>query len=230
MKDTIQNIIELIFPRTCINCNKQWDYLCKDCKKKLIAHEEICPVCHNNSKDYKVCPNCRSSNIHYEWIIIWFKYSWLLKKLILKLKYYHQKDITDFLAQRLNVVLSTTSIEKENSIISSVPSHWTRKYFIKWYNQSELLSQRLSEFSWINYKNICRKIKFTFSQTKFNRQKRLINLKDSFINVCQLNGNENIIIVDDITTTWSTINEIAKTIKNKYPNVKVWWLILWRHS
>jgi predicted amidophosphoribosyltransferase len=44
-----------------------------------------------------------------------------------------------------------------------------------------------------------------------------------------LTWNETLLIVDDITTTWSTINELAKLIKHYYPNMKIRWAVLWRH-
>jgi predicted amidophosphoribosyltransferase len=42
-------------------------------------------------------------------------------------------------------------------------------------------------------------------------------------------GNETILIVDDITTTWSTINELAKLIRHHYPTIKVRGMVVWRH-
>jgi predicted amidophosphoribosyltransferase len=48
-------------------------------------------------------------------------------------------------------------------------------------------------------------------------------LKNAFVleKSSTLKGNETILIVDDITTTGSTINEIAKTIKTQYPQIKI---------
>lgn len=229
MNDKIKRYLEYIFPRTCINCWKIWEYLCKECKKQLVVHEELCPICHKHSERYKICTKCKNDRIKYEGIIIGFKYSGLIKKLILKLKYYHLSDIGEFLAQRLKTLLSTTSLLDEKLLITSVPSHWTRKYFIKGYNQSEILAKNLSCIIHKEYIRLCKKNKFTFSQTKLNREKRLINLNNSFELSWKLEWDETILIIDDITTTWSTINEIAKTIKKSYPETKVWWLVIGRH-
>ena len=70
---------------------------------------------------------------------------------------------------------------------------------------------------------LAKKRKHTKTQASLDREGRLKNLKNAFslIPDLQLKGNETILIVDDITTTGSTINEMAKLIKHHYPAIKV---------
>jgi len=225
-------LINLLFPRQCINCSTTEAYLCKTCKKKLTPHPEICPYCHRVSKDYKTCIECRTyKSNNLEGIIIPFAYTDLLKKLIIKLKYFHKKDIGKFLVERLMVALQVNQNLNENIIISFIPSHWYRHYFVKWYNQSELLARKLSEKLQVPMVTIAQKKKHTKTQASLDRNWRLHNLKNTFslAKNLQLQGNETLLIVDDITTTGSTINELAKLIKYYYPKIKVWWAVLWRH-
>jgi len=236
-------LIDRFFPKQCINCHKSWEYLCQDCKKMLKPHMEICPYCHKFSQDYKTCFDCKSDlpadrqgskNNFLEWIIIPFSYTTLLKKLILKLKYYHKKDVVWFLIDRLAFAIECNSqlTTKSYKLITFVPSHWWRKYFVKWYNQSELLAKLLAEKLWWTLVQTMKKTKHTKSQASLNRNQRLNNLN----NVFSLQKNEiikwdeTLIIVDDITTTWSTINEMAKIIKKTYPSMKIWWAVLGRHT
>lgn len=109
------DLIDYCFPRSCINCSTPGAYLCKNCKRKLIPHPEICPYCHRTSKDYLTCIECRTNKNNYlEGIIIPFVYTTLLKKLIVKLKYFHKKDIGSFLIDRLTIALQTNqSLEKQ---------------------------------------------------------------------------------------------------------------------
>ncbi|MBU0626104.1 hypothetical protein KKH82_01420, partial [Patescibacteria group bacterium] len=62
-----------------------------------------------------------------------FSYTKLMKKLILKLKYYHKKDIGNFLAERLILgIMSNKEIQNQSQYkIGYVPSHRFRHYFIK---------------------------------------------------------------------------------------------------
>ncbi|MBU0626105.1 hypothetical protein KKG31_08195 [Patescibacteria group bacterium] len=65
-----------------------------------------------------------------------------------------------------------------------------------------------------------------------DRNRRLINLQNAF-NVKENNnitGNETIFIVDDVTTTGATINELARKIKEIYPKIQIWGLVLARNN
>lgn len=231
-------ILNLFFPRHCISCWTSGAYLCKICKRKLIPHPEICPYCHRTSKDYLTCIECRTNKENcLEWIIIPFAYTESLKKLIIKLKYFHKKDIGSFLIDRLAIALQAnqslqhTLVTSHSSLVTFVPSHRYRHYFIKGYNQSEILAKELSKKLHVPMITIANKKKHTKTQASLDRNGRLHNLKNAFTltrNI-HLTGNETLLIVDDITTTWSTINELAKAIKCYYPNIKIWWAVLWRH-
>ena len=253
------NLPSLLFPSHCISCAQQGPYLCKTCKKKLIPHPEICPVCHRFSADYATCLDCKSSNKdrYLEGIIIPFSYGDEIKKLILRLKYWHKKDVTDFLVDRLilalqanakvsshfpsliregfGVGLSTANppflIPNSSFLISYVPSHRYRKFFVKGYNQSELLAKTLAKKLWLPCSQIVQKTKYTKSQAGLKRSDRLKNLKNVFsLKQNILNGDETILLIDDVTTTWSTLNQIAGTIKQTYPKVKIWGLVIARHN
>lgn len=240
-------ILDLLFPRQCLGCKKTGSYLCKDCKRKLLPHMEICPFCHRYSTNYATCVDCKmNKNNALDGILVPFSYSWFLKKIILKLKYYHKKDVVDFLIDRVVLAISVNNILNKkinfewsmsgnwNVIITWIPSHWYRRYFIKWYNQSYLLAWKLAEKLWLNYKIFLKKNKNTKSQASLNREWRLKNLKNAFDfiwdekDLAFLNSVKTIILIDDITTTGSTMNEVAKLIKNQYPKISVWWIVLGR--
>lgn len=227
------NLINFIFPRHCIACWQQGEYLCKTCKKQLKPHPEICPYCHRISKDYTTCIECRCNKSNaLEGIIIPFAYTTLLKKLIIKLKYFHKKDIGEFLVERLAIALQANqSLSNSKLVISYIPSHRYRHYFVKWYNQSQLLAEKLSEKLHVPTVALAKKQKHTKTQASLDRNGRLHNLKNAFSLIPNPNllSNETILIIDDITTTWSTINEVAKLIKFHYPDIKVRWVVLWRH-
>ena len=158
-------------------------------------------------------------NFFLEGIIIPFAYDATLKKLIMKLKYFHKKDIGGFLVERLSLALQANeSFQRDfsNSLVheggkfkiqnlklSWVPTHRYREYFVKGYNQSKILAKKLSEITGIPRVELAKKKKNTKTQASLNREGRLKNLKNVFslIPHLTLTGNETILIVDDITTT-----------------------------
>lgn len=231
------SLLDLIFPKQCVWCGKIGEYLCRDCKRQLQPHMEICSWCHRYSKNYQTCLDCKSQkNFVLDGLLIPFSYSWLLKKIILKLKYYHRRSVVDFLIDRVCLAVYSNSIlskkiEKWRVVISGIPSHWYRRYFVKWYNQSYLLAKNLWEKLWVQYVEILKKNKSTKSQASLDREWRLKNLKNAF-SLCDesllLSHVDTFILVDDVTTTWSTMNEVAKLIKYYHPNISVWWVVLAR--
>ena len=70
-----------------------------------------------------------------------------MKKLILKVKFAHKKDIVHFLAERLVLMIQTNVVlsQEKQLYISYIPSHWRRQYLEKGYNQSELLAKTLAK-------------------------------------------------------------------------------------
>jgi competence protein ComFC len=91
------------------------------------------------------------------------------------------------------------------------------KRILRWYNPSKILAKNISEKLWIWLENnIFKKIKYTKSQKFLSRQDRWTNLDNSLeINKKQLDKivDKNIIIVDDIISTWATLNQMAKILK-----------------
>ena len=211
-------LLDFLFPRVCVWCWQKWEYLCSECKKELYFHPEICPFCHQKSLDFQVCKSCSESQI-LKWIIIWFAYKWLLKKLILKAKFAHKKDVISFLAQRIALLIQTnqqlkSKLEDGQLFISYVPSHWRRHYYEKGYNQSKLLAKSLANELWIPMLKLASKNSYTVSQLRLNREKRKENLKWVFCaeNLSSLPNWATVLLVDDVTTTGSTLSELAKTI------------------
>jgi ComF family protein len=167
--------------------------------------------------------------------IIWFRYDSHIKRLIKKFKYHHQYHLSDFFAEQLSLhFLSNTYMQDchhENTIITWVPSHRWRRYIVKWYNQSQLLARSLAKRLRYPCHGLAKKTKHTSSQAKLSREQRFASLCWVFSSaaVDTEHPTKYIIIVDDVTTTWSTLNTLAKELKQSYPYAKIRWLVVARH-
>lgn len=229
--------VDWIFPKECLKCGKWWDYLCFECKKTLNPHPELCPSCHRPSQWFAVCWACKNEDkMALEGLIVGFSYEKRIKKLILKLKFYHQHSVGAFLGQRAELLVLTheklsEAVQEWNLFISRVPSHWWRRYFEKGYNQSELLAQELAKRISLPVFSCAKKCKATASQLSLKRSARLENLKGAFVvqNLEKIKEWSLILLVDDVTTTGATLNQLVKTIKASRPDLKVWGLVLARN-
>ncbi|MDR2415569.1 MAG: double zinc ribbon domain-containing protein [Candidatus Peribacteria bacterium] len=229
-------MLDVLFPRECVGCHKLGAYLCSNCKKSLYAHPEMCPFCHRHSPDFQTCFSCKEKNNSLEGIIIAFSYQNLLKKLILKVKFGHKKDIIAFLAERLALLVQTHRklaplLSQHQLFLSFVPSHWRRKYLEKGYNQSELLAKELANQLGLRMLPLAKKRKYTVSQLKLSRAQRVTNLKEAFVpqRLEQLPYGATVLFVDDVTTTGSTLLQIANVIKNIRNDLYIWGAVLARN-
>lgn len=86
-----------------------------------------------------------------------------------------------------------------------------------------MLAQSLSKKLGIPCIQLVKKTRHTQSQTALTREERLINVVGSFASNAgdRMDRYQHIIVVDDIVTTGSTINEIGYTIKKYNPQANI---------
>ncbi len=192
--EMLKFVLDLIFPKFCVGCGRFYTFLCNSCYQQI------------NFYPLKVTPNLE--NIFLEEIIVMAKYEGVLKKLVTTLKYKSVKDISLVLAE---LIFLTTDIP-EVEIITSVPLHHQRKKN-RGFNQSSEIAKELSRLLRKPYLKLLRKTKHSKPQAKINdRDKRLTQLKNNFELYQQINSNS-ILIIDDVTTTGTTLNECARVLK-----------------
>ncbi len=204
----------------------------------LRSHSDVCPYCHRAQERWQRCLDCSlDKNKVLDGIIIWFGYDERVKKLILQLKYYHKSDIARFFAEQLAWLVRSHQLmqhwNRRNTILSSVASTQWRRLWLKWYNQSQLLAEWLSAELGRDYIALVDKVKKTKRQAALSREQRLVNLQGAFAwkeNMALDPRIEHIVLVDDVTTTASTLNEVALAIKQRYPQVAVWAVVVARHG
>lgn len=105
---------------------------------------------------------------------------------------------------------------KRYDIIIPIPIS-RKRYKERGYNQSELIVRQLSKKCQIEFKkNVLYKTKNIIAQSKLNKIERENNIKNVYdINkkIVRYIKEKNIIILDDIYTTGSTVNECSKLLK-----------------
>lgn len=235
---TLRNpLLSILFPPFCVWCQQQGSFLCSACKKNLKPHPPCCPCCHRITAHGQTCIDCLSRGYNLDGIVIAFQYTDCIKKLVLWLKYYHKYTIATFLGEKLALLIQTNptlmhAYREHSLIISYVPTHRWKVWMKKGYNQSKLLAEQVSSSLAVPCIPVREKSHYTVSQTKLHREQRLKNLENTFlIHKDLLNTNEKtILIIDDITTTGATLNELAKTLKKTYPQTHIRWAVVWRHG
>lgn len=217
----LKYIKDIISPKKCYSCKKEWHFLCKKCLDLIDYKSPYCYICKKENKDYMVHNKCKN-DIYFDKIIVLSKYKNItIKKLIKDSKYYSKKDILeDFWTYLGKLLLSKQKIiNKWDYLIIPVPMFYKRK-ISRWYNHSEILANYIWKETWITVnKKLIKKIKETRQQSKLSKKEREKNLEKSFKINKRIRDNidkKNIIIVDDIISTWTTLNEVSKLLKNEW--------------
>ena len=204
IKFLYKEIDRLIFPPCCLICGKLTNkILCNECKNGLYE-KAIFKVEDNKNKD-----------LYFEKHIYIFLYKDKIRNLILDYKFNDKSYLYKLFSKIIIKNEKICGILKKYDIIVPVPIHKKRKKQ-RGYNQSDLVAKQIAyEIASLEYENkIIEKAKNTLPQSSLNKKQREENVKNVYkiVNKEKI-INKKIIIFDDIYTTGSTANAIAKLLK-----------------
>ena len=201
-KNLLESALNLFFPPTCGFCNE-------------ISNSYICKYC----LDYLEKVQINKADIYDDKFFtthVWlFKYENEIREKIIDYKFNNKPYLYRSFAELITMNQDICHYINSFDIIIPVPIHKKRKKF-RGYNQSELIAKEITK----NIKTIqlqtdlIEKIKNITPQSMLNKDERIENV----INAYKANENidisgKNILLLDDVYTTGSTVNECAKVLK-----------------
>ncbi|MCD7878319.1 MAG: ComF family protein [Candidatus Gastranaerophilales bacterium] len=206
MINLFEKLLSLIYIQPC--------FFCKSTKDDNI----ICKKCYNK---IHFLPNSAFREKYHCKVYACTMYDGIIKQLIIDLKYHNQKKLAKLFAKIMFEYFNSLNLQSD-FLILPVPIHKHRKKERK-YNHMDLAAEEFSRFTGFKVnKNFLKRIKDTSKQYNLHKKERLENIKNAF----DLNLNENIskeqnlLIMDDITSTGTTFDEIVKVLKkNGYNNI-----------
>jgi len=219
-----------LFPIHCLGCGAFDEWICAACHTTLpLITEQYCPLCKKHiTNNGIVCPPCYStSKYDVDGVFVASHYhDALLKNAIHYYKYRFVQDLAEPLSLLLAQALQNSTLPSPDIIIP-VPLHKRR---MRWrgFNQSERLAHSLNlQIPVIT--DILLRVRYTVPQVKMkNKANRQKNLANAFIiNNSTLLHNKNILLIDDVITTGTTLSECARTLKSAGAH-KVFCLVLAR--
>ena len=197
----------MFFPQVCGICGKlNEDGLCNKCKINLeeLAENGIL--------------NQELEGMLFNELIYIFKYEGLIRKLILDYKFHEKPYIYVCF---VNFILKNKKIfEKLQSYDTIIPVPISKKRMKeRGYNQSLLIAKNLSKELNISLQvNCLLKTKNIIEQSKLNKEQRKENIQNVYeLKNGEILNNKQILLIDDIYTTGSTVNECSKILQQAKP-------------
>lgn len=216
---TLMGFLDFLFPKYCVNCRKLGSYICANCFSFISFDiEMICLVCNKGSFDGLTHPGCRSKYA-IDGAFSAINYKGIVKKLIYNFKY---KPFLSDLNKTLVELFYESIIQNEifqkaytsKPILMPIPLH-KKRLKTRGYNHAKLLADGLSVKLNLPVLDILERIRETKSQFGLKLKDRKENLKGAFSIVSNVPITQcpNVLLVDDILTTGSTLLEAARILK-----------------
>lgn len=219
-------LISYIYPRniTCIICDNPIKLsnsysLCKSCFKELKFILDGCnkcgkPIVNRNLERESLieCNYCYNKTFYFDKVISCIEYDNISKRLILDFKYKSKTYLCRYIARLMEEKFLMEGIKAD--YILFVPLH-KKRLKKRGFNQAEKIANKLSDLIHIPVLDCISRVKDTRRLYKLNKQDREKELKNVFEikDNIRLIENKNVILIDDIFTTGSTVNEISKVLK-----------------
>ena len=208
-----ETILSVFFPRRCKYCGaviRAKDELCKSCRKSLPRVEK--PVCFKCGRSKTDC-KCKAKSAYYDRIIAPFYYTAAIETAVSRMKFHHIAFLCKGYAEDMALQIRENYEDAHYDFVCFVPFS-QRDNKKRPFNQSEFLARHISEALGVELCDSLVRLYDTETQHGLNSRLRTGNVfgvydvKDG----CFFEG-KSVLLVDDIKTTGSTLNECAKMLK-----------------
>ena len=208
-----EKISNILYPPICGICEKiNKDALCPKCNLELKKQAEV-----NILQKEEIEENIKKEK-YFEELMYIFKYEGQVRKLILDYKFneksYLYKTFVNFSLKNEKIF---ENIKKYDKIIPVPISKKRNKE--RGYNQSLLIAEEIANKTNLGLVNNCLiKTKNIIEQSKLNKEDRQQNIQGVYsLQKERLITKQKILLVDDIYTTGSTVNECCKILQQANP-------------
>lgn len=212
-------LLDVVFPKDCIGCGAFGTYLCSTCFQTIHFNTTfLCPACMKEITHFGVHTRCKT-HAAIDGLYAVSNYDGLIASLIGAVKYRFLFDMAalggDILHWQGCKLGIWESFSRQTTAIVPVPIHW-KKRWERGFNASQLYAKPLAnKLGLYLLPDLLIKTKRTKAQAQLSRSERLTNIKGSFFTSVSdpLRLPKNVILIDDVATTGSTLQECAASLK-----------------
>ena len=188
--------------------------LCPDCYKQIntIPLDKICLICGNPLKPGKKCDRKELHQLFFTGARSWGFYEGPLKSALRKIKYGRGFGLISYFSEQLATAIKDWGITFDFIIPVALGA---KRQLDRGYNQAERISRPVAARLNIPIiSGVLVRTRETTSQVGLDFNERKANVKDAFSADKDICCGRSILLFDDITTTFSTLNACASALRN----------------
>lgn len=231
MKKIAGAAADVLYPRACPVCGdilpkeaagRDDPYICPECLEELdfLTGQCRCMRCSHPAYDgEEYCEDCREKERAFDAGFALLAHDERAKRIIYDLKFKTVKDNADVLAFELVRKAGKTAELWHAEALIPVPLH-KKRLRTRGFNQAQLIAEKISGYA--NAAGLVippcdgtylQRSRATAPQRNTEQRQRGANIENAFSVNIKDKPYGSVILVDDIFTTGSTLNECAKTLK-----------------
>ena len=220
VKNLIAKSLNIIFPVKCVCCRKFGEgILCEQCQN--IINKEAARNCKKCGRLPYMC-GCKEVENIDGIIFPYFYSSDKLTQAIYAVKKANLYYINEFFAKSMyNSLKICDKIKISDIDVMTNTPRMRDSIKLYGYNQTEVLAKLISKYAGINYTPVLEASKlYDREQKSLDKTQRVLNVKNKFTLVKKIKTDKelikgkNVLIIDDVVTTGSTLSECARVMKN----------------
>jgi competence protein ComFC len=187
--------------------------VCDDCFSAIQTPGiKSCKLCGEPLLKPGICNRCQNHPPNFHSLRSLGYFIGPLREAIHSLKYQRNLGLGEFFSIPLLQVVQPERWQID--LITSVPLN-EKRYKERGYNQAEVLARPLARKMGLTYSaNLIKRIKHTKSQVGLSLVERQNNVANAFHAISSLVVSKNILVIDDVATTGSTLDACAKALKD----------------
>lgn len=222
LPDVWEGLLDILYPegKNCYLCGdkirKEHTYgICRGCRESFIfIREKSCSMCGKFLASGSLCSDCRSIRHYYDRAHSLCVYDGKIKEWIYSFKYAGRSYLARPFGRMMVERIKEIGLDRAVDCIVPVPLY-RKKQRQRGYNQSHLLANVISrELGLGKTLDILRRDKDTPPLSGQTRLQRMETMEGAFrIADGGAAAVKNVLLIDDIYTTGSTVNQCAKVLK-----------------
>lgn len=203
--------LDYLYPPDCGGCEQRGMRWCNTCHSATqVFTPPLCRICGQSQPHDGICGRCRREQHSYTALRSWAVFGDQIRAAIHKLKYKRDVGLGEALSKPM--IQALLRLDWHFDVILPVPLGLARLQE-RGYNQAALLARPIALFFQVPYQTrFLKRVRETRSQVGLSLSERIENVSGAFQAYPQAVAGKNMLVIDDVTTSGSTLDACAHAL------------------